>query len=69
MYEVVELGGDEVDALHRRLGQLGHLLLDDGLEGNVGREQTAANTVRVLDGERDLAPQLLLVKLHLAIYI
>ena len=63
--DAAELCDDQVDTLETGLLEAGDLLLDDGLEGQIGREEADADAVNVADGEGDLAPQLLLVKLHL----
>ena len=65
MDDVRELGHDEVDALDAGRLESFNLLFDDGFECHVGSEETRPDAVDVLDGERDLTPQLLLVGLNL----
>jgi len=60
-----EFSDNQVNTLQAGLLQTRDLLLDDGFESQIGREETDADTVNVADGEGNLAPQLLLVKLHL----
>ena len=62
--DVSQLGDDQIDTLERGFLEAGYLLLDDGLKGKIGSEETDANTVDVANGKRDFAAQLLLVKLH-----
>ena len=65
MGQIGELVENQIDALQSGLFKLGDLLLDDRFERNVRREETATDTMGVLDGERDLSAQLLLVELLL----
>ena len=62
--DAVEFSDNQVDTLQAGLLQTRNLLLDDGLEGQIGREETHTDTVNVADGEGDLASQFLFVKLH-----
>jgi hypothetical protein len=63
--DVSQLGDDQIDTLEGGFLEAGYLLLDDGLKGKIGSEETDADTVDVADGERNFAAQLFLVKLHL----
>ncbi len=56
MNKICQLHDDQVDALDRRLLQFLHLLFDDHLKGDVRREQTAPDTVRILNCIRDFSP-------------